>query len=61
VKRVEDVVRPGDSITVEVLHVDERGRYKLRRVVPAGQKREPEPAEPEEEEEPAQPQFEDRW
>jgi polyribonucleotide nucleotidyltransferase len=61
VKRVEDVVRPGDPITVEVLHVDERGRYKLRRVIPAGQKREPEPAEPEEEEEPAQPQFEDRW
>jgi predicted RNA-binding protein with RPS1 domain len=34
VKRVEDVVRPGDKVTVEVLNIDERGRFKLRRVAP---------------------------
>ena len=62
VKRVEDVVRSGDPITVEVMHIDERGRYKLRRVIPAGQKREPEAQEQEEEEkDPPQPRFEDRW
>jgi len=34
VKRVEDVVKPGDRVTVEVLNIDERGRFKLRRVAP---------------------------
>jgi polyribonucleotide nucleotidyltransferase len=47
VKRVEDVVKPGDRITVEVLQID-GGRYKLRRVVPAGEKKKA-------------PHFEDRW
>ena len=34
VRRVTDVVRSGDEITVEVLNVDERGRYKLKRIDP---------------------------
>ena len=37
VRRVTDVVRSGDSVTVEVMSVDERGRYKLRRIVPEGE------------------------
>jgi polyribonucleotide nucleotidyltransferase len=37
VRRVTDVVRTGDSVTVEVMNVDERGRYKLRRVLPEGE------------------------
>jgi len=49
VKRVEDVVRPGDRVSVEVLNIDERGRFKLRRVV----------AEPPQEKEPTV--FEERW
>ncbi len=51
VRRVTDVVRTGDPVKVEVLNIDERGRYKLRRIEPEGtKKREPErtstPAEP---------------
>ena len=34
VRRVTDVVRSGDPIMVEVLNVDDRGRYKLRRIDP---------------------------
>ena len=34
VRRVTDIVRSGDPITVEVLNVDDRGRYKLRRIDP---------------------------
>jgi polyribonucleotide nucleotidyltransferase len=34
VRRVTDVVRSGDRVTVEVMNVDERGRYKLRRIEP---------------------------
>lgn len=49
VKRVEDVVKPGDRVTVEVLNIDERGRFKLRRVVP----------ETPQEKEPTG--FEERW
>lgn len=48
VRRVEDVVKPGDQVTVEVLNIDDRGRYKLRRIVPEAKKEEP-------------AQFEDRW
>jgi polyribonucleotide nucleotidyltransferase len=71
VRRVEDVVRPGDRVTVEVLNIDDRGRYKLRRVVPESEKKDSQLKEPgveeekprtsrfEEEEEP--PTFEDRW
>jgi len=33
VRRVSDVVKPGDKVKVEVLDVDDRGRYKLRRLV----------------------------
>jgi polyribonucleotide nucleotidyltransferase len=68
VRRVEDVLRQGDKVTVEVLRIDDRGRYKLRRVAPEGTTPEPEadepappaaaptaPPEPEEE------SFEDRW
>ena len=64
VRRVTDVVRPGDRVKVEVVSVDERGRYKLRRIIPESEKREkveePTP-EPEPEREEAQPEFEDRW
>jgi len=46
VRRVTDVVRTGDRVTVEVMNVDERGRYKLRRIEPdreaAAEKEEPE-------------------
>lgn len=35
VKRVKDVVQIGDKVTVEVVDIDERGRYKLHRVSPA--------------------------
>ena len=34
VRRVTDVVKSGDKVTVEVMNVDDRGRYKLRRVAP---------------------------
>jgi len=34
VRRVTDVVRSGDRVTVEVMNIDDRGRYKLRRIVP---------------------------
>jgi len=33
VRRVSDVVKSGDKVKVEVLDIDERGRYKLRRIV----------------------------
>ncbi len=50
VRRVTDVVRTGDPVKVEVLNIDERGRYKLRRIEPEGtKKREPERAAPQEE------------
>ena len=39
VRRVTDVVRTGDLVKVEVLNIDERGRYKLQRIVPEGEKR----------------------
>ncbi len=42
VRRVTDVVRSGDRVQVEVLNIDDRGRYKLRRIEPEGaKKREP--------------------
>ncbi len=47
VRRVTDVVRTGDPVRVEVLNIDERGRYKLRRVEPDGaKKRDAEPEVP---------------
>ncbi|UCF10937.1 MAG: S1 RNA-binding domain-containing protein [Candidatus Bipolaricaulota bacterium] len=65
VRRVEDVVRQGDRVTVEVLKIDERGRYKLRRVAPETEAREPvqEAAAAPSEPEPVQQEesFEDRW
>ena len=45
VKRVEDVVRTGDRVTVEVLNIDDRGRYKLQRVIPESERRTPAPVE----------------
>ena len=39
VRRVTDVVKPGDPIKVEVLNIDERGRYKLQRIVPESEKK----------------------
>ncbi len=75
VRRVSDVVKPGDKVKVEVLDIDDRGRYKLRRIVSeeerarrdeekVEQTQEKEPEErverkPEPKEEP--PAFEDRW
>ena len=44
VRRVTDVVKSGDRVTVEVMNIDDRGRYKLRRVVPDGERREAEEA-----------------
>lgn len=71
VRRVEDVVKPGDKITVEVLDIDDRGRYKLRRIAPESehraegkkQEKKPEPeTRPPEKERPHQSySFEDRW
>ena len=70
VRRVTDVVKPGDMVKVEVMNIDERGRYKLRRIVPdeekaaAGQQETetaPETSVPAEPEETDQPTFEDRW
>jgi len=45
VRRVTDVVHTGDPVKVEVLNIDERGRYKLRRIEPEGTKRSAEPEE----------------
>jgi len=42
VRRVTDVVRSGDKVTVEVMNIDERGRYKLRRIVPESEQAQPE-------------------
>jgi predicted RNA-binding protein with RPS1 domain len=53
VKRVQDVVRPGDRVKVEVLNIDERGRYKLRRIEEP--ERQPERDEEEREPEPQPP------
>ncbi len=39
VRRVTDVVKPGDPIRVEVLNVDDRGRYKLQRIVPDSERK----------------------
>jgi polyribonucleotide nucleotidyltransferase len=39
VKRVSDVVKPGDKVKVEVLDIDDRGRYKLRRLASEQEKR----------------------
>jgi len=39
VRRVTDVVRSGDHVTVEVMNVDDRGRYKLRRIEPEREKK----------------------
>ena len=49
VRRVEDVVRAGDKVTVEVLNIDDRGRYKLRRIVPETEKKAPQEQEKENE------------
>jgi len=74
VRRVEDVVKPGDKITVEVLDIDERGRYKLRRIAPESEnhkeqqipERKPEHTHkseraPEREKPHQSHSFEDRW
>ena len=46
VRRVTDVVKSGDKVTVEVMNIDDRGRYKLRRIVPEAERRdEGEPVE----------------
>ncbi|MFC2095026.1 S1 RNA-binding domain-containing protein [Candidatus Bipolaricaulota bacterium] len=45
VRRVTDVVKPGDPIRVEVLNIDDRGRYKLQRIVPDSEKKQVEDAE----------------
>jgi len=57
VRRVTDVVRSGDRIKVEVMNIDDRGRYKLRRIIegkaPSG---EPTEAPAQAEEDPGQVQ-----
>jgi len=59
VRRVTDVVKPGDPIKVEVLNIDERGRYKLQRIVPDSEKKPVEEVEtPAEDEVAAAPQPE---
>jgi len=63
VRRVEDVVRAGDKVTVEVLNIDDRGRYKLRRIPGASEASEV-PSDDADDDEPAQEKaipFEDRW
>ncbi len=40
VRRVTDIVRSGDRVTVEVMNIDDRGRYKLRRIVPEEERQE---------------------
>ncbi len=76
VRRVSDVVKSGDKVKVEVLDIDDRGRYKLRRIASdeekAKREKRQEPQEEREEpreEPPAEPKakkeepsaFEDRW
>ncbi len=68
VRRVGDVVRAGDKVKVEVLDIDDRGRYKLRRIVPAEEEQasehEEQASEHEEQEEQREKEplaFEDRW
>ncbi len=72
VRRVGDVVKSGDKVKVEVLDIDDRGRYKLRRIVPEEEQKtterqerqEPQQQEPQEEpqqEEKETAAFEDRW
>ncbi len=61
VRRVTDVVKPGDPIKVEVLNIDDRGRFKLQRIVPESEKKpveetvKPEEGEPIEGERQAKP------
>ena len=58
VRRVTDVVKPGDPIKVEVLNIDDRGRYKLQRIVPDSEKKPVEDVEvPAEEVESEQPEI----
>ena len=38
VDKVEDVVKIGDSVEVEVIKVDEKGRIDLKRIVPKEEK-----------------------
>jgi len=58
VRRVTDVVKPGDPIKVEIVNIDERGRYKLQRIVPESEKKAKPEAEDAQEEEAAQPEAE---
>jgi len=52
VRRVSDVVKSGDKVKVEVLDIDDRGRYKLRRIVPQEEQREREEQEKPQEKQP---------
>jgi predicted RNA-binding protein with RPS1 domain len=52
VRRVTDIVRTGDRVKVEVLNIDDRGRYKLRRIEPEGTKAHEPEQEPEQAPEP---------
>jgi len=69
VRRVSDVVKSGDKVKVEVLDIDDRGRYKLRRIVPQEeqerreeqekpQEKKPEKQQEERVEPPAEPKVE---
>ena len=62
VRRVQDVVKQGDRMTVEVLNIDDRGRYKLRRILPDAEGAEEAVGHVRDrEEEKDALQFEDRW
>ena len=52
VRRVTDVVKSGDPIRVEVLNIDDRGRYKLQRIVPDSEKKQADDGETKAEAEP---------
>lgn len=52
VRRVSDVVKSGDKVKVEILDIDDRGRYKLRRIVPQEEQHEREEQEKPQEKQP---------
>ena len=38
VEKVEDVVKIGDEVEIEVIKIDEKGRIDLKRIVPKSEK-----------------------
>jgi len=58
VRRVSDVAKSGDKVKVEVLDIDDRGRYKLRRIVPQEEQEQREEQEKPQEKKPEKQQEE---